>query len=155
MPDPLKWADILEDDEDSREEFDKIYQDKDIPETDDVFTPEIMDDTYMNIEAALTRDTEGPEFARVTKRLKDENGLPIETANENPILDTRVYEVEYVDGQKASLTTNTIAQNMFAQLDAEGNRHLLFDEIIVHRCTALALKQAESFIVISSGNRRR
>ena len=82
---------MLEYNEYLREEFDRIYQDKDIPEADDVFTPEIMDDTYMNMEVALPRDTEGPDFACVTKRLKDANGLPIGTANENPILDTRVY----------------------------------------------------------------
>ena len=61
----------------------------------------------MNMEVALPRDTELPDFDRVTKRLKDENGLQIVTANENPILDTRVYEVKYVDGHKASLTANT------------------------------------------------
>ena len=79
VPDPVKWADMLEDDGEIREEFDQIYQDKDIPEADDVFTPETMDDTYMNMEVALPRDTEGPDFARVTKRLKDANGLLIGT----------------------------------------------------------------------------
>ena len=107
------------------------------------------------MEVALPRDTEGPDFDRVTKRLKDANGLLIGTANENPILDTIVYEVKYVDGHKASLTANSIAQNMFAQVDDEGNRHVLFDEIIYHRSTALALKQADAFIVTLSGNRRR
>ena len=105
-----------------------------------MFAPEIMDDNYMNMEVALPRDTEGPDFARVTKRLKDANGLPIGTANENPILDTIMYEVKYVDGHKASLTANAISQNMFAQVDDEGNRHLLFDKIIYHRCTELSLK---------------
>ena len=38
LPNPVNWADMLEDDEDLREEFDRIYQDKDIPEADDVFT---------------------------------------------------------------------------------------------------------------------
>ena len=120
-----------------------------------MFTPEIIDDNYMNMEVALPRDTEGPDFAHVTKRLKDANGLPIRTSNEIPILDTRVYEVEYVDGHKASLTANAIAQNMFVQVDDEGNRHVLFDEIIDHRHTALALKQADAFIVTSSGKRLR
>ena len=45
----------------------------------------------MNMEVALPQDTEGTDFARVTKRLKDENGLPTGTSNENPILDTRLY----------------------------------------------------------------
>ena len=39
LPDPVKWVDMLEEDDDFREEFDRIYQDKDIPEADDVFTP--------------------------------------------------------------------------------------------------------------------
>ena len=97
----------------------------------------------------------GPDFACVTKRLKDANGLPIGTVDENPILDTRVYEVEYVDGHKSSLTANAISQNMLAQIDNKGNKHVLFGEIIDHHCTALALKRADSFIVTSSDNRRR
>ena len=49
LPDPVKWTYMMEDEEDLREEIDKIYQDKDIPEEDDVFAPDIMDDTYMNM----------------------------------------------------------------------------------------------------------
>ena len=120
-----------------------------------MFTLEIMGDTYMNMEVALPRDTEGPEFSRVTKRLKDENGLSIGTSKENPILDTRLYEVKYVDGHKASLTAKTIAQNTFAQVDGEENIHVLFDKIIDHRCNALTLKQADTLIVTLSGNMRR
>ena len=82
---------------------------------------------------ALPRDSKGPEFARVTKRLRDANGLPIGTANENPIFDTRMYEVEYADGHKASMAENTIAINMFAQVDEDVNSHVLFDEITDHR----------------------
>ena len=51
-PDPADWADILEDDEDLQEEFNPIYQDLDIPEADDTFTPDLMDDTYRNMEVA-------------------------------------------------------------------------------------------------------
>ena len=58
-----------------------------------MFTPEIIDDTYMNMKIVLPRDTEGPYFACVTKHIKDANGLPIGTANENSILNTRVYEI--------------------------------------------------------------
>ena len=31
---------------------------------------------------------------------------------------------------KASLAANAIAENLFAQIDDEGNRHVLFDEIV-------------------------
>ena len=46
MPNPVDWADILEDDEDFQEEFNRAYQDKDITEADDTFAPDLMDDTY-------------------------------------------------------------------------------------------------------------
>ena len=69
------------------------------------------------MELVLPADDEGPEFARVTKRLRDANGIPIGTANDNPILDSRIYEVEYADGYKASLTANAIAENLFTQVD--------------------------------------
>ena len=112
-PNPSQWADLLESDPDFKEEFAKIYNDPTIPEADD-YTPEVMDDTYLNMEVAIPRHDEGPELARVTKRLRDKDGLPIGTANDNPILDTRIYEVEYLDGHTTSLAANTIAENLFS-----------------------------------------
>ena len=106
------------------------------------------------MEVALPRDPEGPEFARVTKRLRDANGIPIGTANDNPLLDTRIYEVEYLDGYKASLSANTIAENMFAQVDDEGNRHVLFDSIVDHRTDGSQITQDDAFITFSNGGRR-
>ena len=109
-------------------EFNRIVSDNAIKEADEEFTPEVIGDTYLNMELALRRgDVSEPAFARVKKRLRDANGLPILTSDENPILDSCVYEVEYQDGHKASMTANEIAQNLFAQVDAEGNHHGLFD----------------------------
>ena len=47
---------------------------------------------------ALDRHDNGTEFERVNKRLKEKYGRPIGIAADNPILDTRMYEVECVDG---------------------------------------------------------
>ena len=49
------------------------------------------------MELALDRHDDGPEFARVNNRLKDKDVIPIGIAADNPILDTRMYEVEYSD----------------------------------------------------------
>ena len=43
------------------------------------------------------------------------------------MLDRRVYEVEYLDGHETSLAANTITENIFLQVDKEGNRLVLFD----------------------------
>jgi len=96
-----------------------------------------------------------PAFARVTKRLRDANGLPIGTANDNPILDSRMCEVEYQDGHKLAMAANAIAQNLFAQVDAEGYCHVLFDEIIDHCTDGKEVKQQDTFLTTRLGTRQQ
>ena len=153
-PNPDHWADLLENDEDFREEFTRVFNNDEIPEADDI-TPEALDDTYLKMEVALPRDGEGPELALVVKRLRDKDGIPIGTSNDNPILDSRVYEVEYLDGHRASLAANTIAENLFAQVDDEGFRTLLLQEIVDHRVNGREIKKDNAFIVSPKGGRRR
>ena len=98
-PHPEDWADLLESDPDFNEEFNRCFNNQDIAEADN-HTPDILDDTYLQMELAMPRESDGPEYSRVTKIIKDAKGLPIGTANDNPILDTCIYEVEYFDGYK-------------------------------------------------------
>ena len=70
-------------------------------------------------------------------------------------MDTRLYAVEYADGRQASLAANTVAINMFAQVDAEGNRHVLFDGIIDHCTNGTEIKSDKVFITFHNGGRRR
>ena len=74
------------------------------------------------MELDLLRDGGETTFACVTKRLKDVNVFTIGTSHENPILATRVYEVEYADGHKSSMVANAIVVNLFAKVDVEGNQ---------------------------------
>ena len=153
-PSPQDWADLLEEDEDFAEEFKKSFNNMEIPEADE-FTPEVLEDTYVNMEIALPRESDGPEFARVVKRRRDNHGMPIGVQNKNPILDTRIYDVEYIDGHKAALSANIIAQNMFAQVDEEGNRHVLLDEIIDFRTNGKEIRQQDAFIKSNNGAQRQ
>jgi hypothetical protein len=57
-----------------------------------------------------------------------------------------MYEVEFQDGHRASLAANAIAENLFAQIDDEGNRHILFDEIIDYRTNNKQVTQQDAFI---------
>ena len=111
-PNPEDWADLIESEKDFRDEFYRIFNDVNVEEA-DAHILEVLEDTYLNMELVLPRDGEGPEFARLTKQLS----IPIGTANDNPILDSRIYEVEYADGYKASLKANAIAENLFTQVD--------------------------------------
>lgn len=117
-----------------REEFFKIYQEEsDIRDADDVLSPEIVDEEYLNMELALPRDGDGLALARVKKRAGDSEGNPIERASSNLAEDTGVFEVEFLDGHMAAMATNAISENLFAQVDQEGNRLLLIKDIVDHQ----------------------
>jgi hypothetical protein len=137
------------------EEFGRTIIDPMLKEADQEFTPDTYDDTYLNMELAVPRDGAEVQFGRVVKRLRDKDGLPIGAAHDNPILDTRMYEVKFQDGHRASLAANTIAENLFAQIDDEGNRHVLFDKIVDHRTNGKQLLQQDAFITTRMGTRRR
>jgi hypothetical protein len=108
------------------------------------------------MELLMDRPGADPELARVTKRMKDKDGKPIGRANaKNPILDTRLYEVEYQDGYKAAMAANTIAENMFSQVDADGHCQVIFDAIIGHRIDGNKIKEENAFVVSKNGVKRR
>ena len=153
-PNPSDWMDLMEEDPDFKEEFQRIFDNPSIPEADE-FTPSVLEDTYVDKELFMPRDGEEPNFARVTKRLRDANGIPIGTASNNPILDTWLYEVEYADGHKASLSANVIATNLFSQINEEGNQHAIFDSIIDHRTDGTEVLLKDAIIISKNGGRRR
>ena len=71
--------------------------------------------------------------AKVKRRAVDRDGKPLGVASSNPITDTRLYEIEYADGSAEVVPANVIAENILSQVDEEGNRQLMIDEIIDHR----------------------
>ena len=125
-----------------------------MPEADADFMPNVFDGTYLNLEVAITRDGDGPDFAKLTKRLREKDGLPIGRAHNIPILYTRMYELEYKDRHIASMSTNTIANNMFDQVDGEVNRHVIFQEIVNHRYDGTEVKEQDAFITTRNGTKR-
>ena len=75
---PHDWTDHpFEDDPDFTEEFHGVISDNEVKDADETFTPDVYD-TYLNMELAIPQgDSLEPRLAKVTKRLKDANGLPI------------------------------------------------------------------------------
>ena len=60
-------------------------------EADADFTPDVFDVMYLNMELVIPRDGDGPEFAKLTNRLRDKYGLTIGRSHNNSILDTIIY----------------------------------------------------------------
>ena len=87
--------------------------------------------------------------------MKDNQGQPIGISSDNPIIDIRMYEVEYQDSHTAALAANLIAENLFAQVDEEGNRSVLFDEIVDVRTDGTQVLQQDAFVNTSSRTQRQ
>ena len=107
-PSPASWAEIIGDEPDFEEEFQRIICDKDLPEADGSFT-RYSHDGYLQMKLDFDLGDDIPSFAKVTQRLRNAQGLPIGTANDNPILDTCMYEVEYLDEFTTIMAANSIA----------------------------------------------
>jgi hypothetical protein len=153
------WDDYTaENNGDFAEKMNAVVSDSQIPEADEMFTPDTFGDVYLNKEVKLTagaNDASDVQFGKVTKRIRDAEGRPIGMANKNPLLDTREYEVEFRDGRTESISANLIAQNLFSQIDDEGARHVLLDEIVDHRRSDSAIDKADAIMTMKNGVKRR
>ena len=153
-----KWnhLSLAEEDEVFKEEFRKVINDKSILDADES-EPSLNDDgMYVNMEIGLPRGEDGNlERAIVKKRAVDVDGNPIGVPNKNPILDSSMYEVEYIDGTIEVLPANLIAENILSQVDQEGHRQMMLDEIIDHRANDAAVKKENGYIVNPRYNTKR
>ena len=107
------------------------------------------------MELAIPIDGGRTDFAKVAKRLRDKDGLIIVRAHNNPILDTIMYKVEYKDVHKTSLASNVIADKNVAQVDVEGNHHVIFQKIFNHRYDGTEVKEKDLFIATYTGTKHR
>ena len=110
-------------------------------------TPEDFDN-YVGAEVTLPLGGT-MRAGKVKRRARDASGALFGTSNTNPILDTRTYQVEFLDGDVAEYSANVIAENMFAQCDSQGNQHLLIEAIVDHRRDDSAVRFADRFVVVN------
>ena len=129
----------------SDEEYGKMLtEDKDDVE-DEMF------DKYLNAELMIDR---GGETVRgtVVKRAKNDAGDPIGRRHANPKMDTREYEVEFIDGTTERYSANIVAENIYSQCDSEGNQYLVLKEIVDHKSDESALRVGDGYTVGRNGN---
>ena len=82
--------------------------------------------------------------------MRDESGNPIGRRHDNPILDSRIYEVEFSFGENMSLAANTIEENMLAKVNEQGNSHIIIDEIIDLRTDGTQVRKDDALITLKS-----
>ncbi|KAI2489216.1 Reverse transcriptase (RNA-dependent DNA polymerase) [Fragilaria crotonensis] len=130
------------------------YGDMIVPETleADDLSDDLLD-KYLNAELIFDIGTGSERRGRVTKRAKTFAGDPIGHAHANPLFDTREYVVEFTDGSTENYFANVIAENMFSQIDSEGNQYQLLKEIIDHKSDGSAVALADGYVISRNGNR--
>lgn len=146
--------DLELEDDDFIQEYRRVIDDVTLNNIDDEHKDEI--DPYLNMELGLPRGDDCElHFAQVKRRAIDVDGKPVGRASNNPILDSRQYKVEFLNGEIEILTANLIAENLLAQVDEEGHRQMMIDEIIDHRVLEDAIPFSEGTYVTQTGMKRK
>ena len=151
IPSSAVVLDLEREDQDFIDEFNRVIDNKIVPQADYVHTEQAdmyHSDPYLNMELGIRRgDDHELIHARVKRRAIDVDGKSIGTTNENPLLDSRAYEIECLDGSYEVITANIIAENLFMQVDDEGQRQLMLEEIIDYwvDSTAVPIKDSHYF----------
>jgi hypothetical protein len=133
----------------SAEDYGDMHADE-RPEDDD----EEAIDKYLNVELIMNMGTNDERRGRVIKRTRGLDGEPIGRAHANPLFDTREYEIEFTDGTYDRYQANIIAENMYAQVDSEGNQYLLLQEITDHRSDNSAIPISEGTVRSANGSQK-
>ena len=93
--------------------------------------------------------------AKVLRRSRNEDGEIVGTHNENPLMNTLVYDVEFPDGEVREYSANILAENMYAQVDADGHTHTMLDSIIDYSKDGNAVSKEDGYVITKRGRKRR
>ena len=95
------------------------------------------------------------ELGKVTQRAVGPDGNVAGTYDDNPMLNTMIYEVEFPDGQVKEYAANLIAENMLTQVDSEGYSTTLMQGIVdFKKDDAVAVSKPDMYVVTPRGQRR-
>ena len=90
--------------------------------------------------------------ATVSSRHTDKDSKVEGTYNPNLILDTRVYDVMFLDGSTQVYAVNVIAESMYTQLDSEEYMTHIIQEITHHQKDALAITIDDKYVTSKNGD---
>ena len=94
-------------------------------------------------------------WERSEKPKRDHNNDPIGKKNSNPILDSRIYELEFPDGRVEEYAFDAIAENLLEQADDEGWDSGMLAEVIDHWVdNKIAIPKSEGTITSYNGSKR-
>lgn len=148
--------DMEQEDDEFFDQFNKAISDPTLKEADEYNQEYGVEDPYIGMNLGLPHGPDdGLQHAKVKKRVIDDNGTPVGIANNNPLLDTRQYEVEFMNGESEIMTANLIAENIISRTDEEGYTHKMLDEIEDHRVLEDAIPMNQGTFITKQGTKRK
>ena len=81
-----------------------------------------IEELYVNIGAKLVLPIQDPVpvLATIAKRDRNSQGLPVVEENTNPILDSRIYSLEFPGGRIKEYSINSIHEKLLKHTDKDG-----------------------------------
>ena len=113
-----------------------------------------IDDKFLGQTLQLPLNDE-MTHAKVIRGKRRNDGSLIGIENSIPILDTRIFEIEHADGSISEYNTNVLLENLYEQVDDNGNQYNIFDSIIDHRKNDDTISKEDGYIISQNGVRRK
>jgi hypothetical protein len=110
-------------------------------------------DKLINAEILLQLDGQ-MQTGKVKRRTVGDTGGTMGTYDDNPILNSIIYDVEFPDGQVKEYAANILAENMLSQVDLDGHSKLVLKEIVDHQKSDDAVPMSDKYLITSTGQRR-
>ena len=107
------------------------------------------------MEVISTTNDGSREKRTVTERKWDKDGLPTGVPHSNPLLDTTMWEVTFVDGTIQDYSTNVIAESLYFYLNDDGHEGQLLSHIVDHHSDNSAFLEEDTYVITPSGNKHR
>ena len=92
--------------------------------------------------------------AKVVGQTIDPTGRTVGTYDDNPIMNTCVYDIEFPDGDVKEYSANVIAENLLSQVDTQGFHLKLFHSILDHDMDDSAITKEEFYATDKDGRKR-
>ena len=114
-----------------------------------------LTDLMIGIEVSLPQGEEKKSLCKVLRRSVDNNGRTTGVYDENPALNTMIYDVEFMDGSVEKYAANIIAQNVLEQVeDSSGAYTERVEAVIDHRRQGNAVPKGKMYVTMRDGRKK-
>ena len=111
-------------------------------------------DRLLNAEVQLQQGNDMTN-ARVTQRALGPDGTTVGSYDDNPMLNSIVYEVEFPNGEIKEYSANVIAENMLTQVDSDGFTLTMMEGIVdFKKDPATAVPKDDMYVITKRGQKR-